>query len=114
MILISPGHTLKGLFPYDMVQYFAQNFETSAKIAISDNKVCNKQFNNIFVVNVEKLSNESHENVHNLVNWVCLPSKNEAYTINIQMFMVLECEIITLILSQNYESNSSRHFFEQF
>ena len=47
-------------------------------IANSNNKVSNKKFKTILAGNVKKLSNESHENVQNLANWVCLPSKNEA------------------------------------
>ena len=65
-------------------------------------------------VNVEQISIESHENVQNLAYWVCLPSKNEAYTINIETLMVLESEIITVILSQNYDSNISRQFLNSF
>ena len=40
--------------------------------------------------------------------------KKEAYKINFQMFIVLGNEIITLILSQNYDSNISRQLLNSF
>ena len=54
------------------------NVETSENIAYSDKNVSNKKFKTIVAINVEKLSIESHEYVHNLAYWVCLPSKNES------------------------------------
>ena len=77
-----------------------QNVETSANITNRENKVSNTKLKSILAVNVEKQSINSNENVH-LSYWVCLPSKNEAYIINIYTCTVLEREIITLILSQN-------------
>ena len=90
------------------------NVETSANIAYSENKVSNKQVKTILAVNNERQSIESHEHVHNLAYWLCLPSKIEAQTINIKMFIVLESEMITLILSQNYDSYISRQLLNSF
>ena len=42
------------------------------------------------------------------------PVKNEAYTFNIYMFIALEIDIITLILSQHYDSNNSRQLLNNF
>ena len=55
---------------------------------------------------------KDNENVQMLAYWACVPSKNEAQMINIQMCIVLESEIISLILSQNYDSNISRQFLK--